>query len=106
MQEDADDLACAYGRRAAAPGRAKVVRIEGAGHIPRIEPPPLNQRFVDIVLDLGVTPHLVGHPSVGIGVLAEGEVQAFECRSLPGRTTKADNVDACSPAEIKCGCFL
>ncbi len=48
-QADADLLAAAYG--SVGGGTATVVRIEGAGHIPNIEPAPINDQFTAAVLD-------------------------------------------------------
>jgi len=48
-QSDGDDLRDAYGSQGG--GHAQLVRIEGAGLIPRIENPPLNAQFERIVLD-------------------------------------------------------
>ncbi|HWL86013.1 MAG TPA: alpha/beta hydrolase [Polyangiaceae bacterium] len=48
-QSDADDLRAAYGSRGH--GHAKLVRIDGAGHTPRIENPPFNSQYENAVLD-------------------------------------------------------
>lgn len=45
---DAGALAAAYGRSGG--GRAEVIRIEGAGHIPRLDRPELAERFREAVL--------------------------------------------------------
>lgn len=47
-QADSDILAAEYG--AVGGGNATVVRIEGGGHIPRIEPAPVNEQWTDAVL--------------------------------------------------------
>lgn len=49
-QADSDLLAAAYGSAPGAGGTATVVRIEGGGHIPRIEPAPVSDAFRDAVL--------------------------------------------------------
>lgn len=50
-QADNDVLALAYGSAPGAGGSATVVRIEGGGHIPRIQPPPINEQFKQAVTD-------------------------------------------------------
>lgn len=50
-QADADDLVNSYGSAADGGGVAQLVRIEGAGHLPRIEPPPLNIEYLEAVLE-------------------------------------------------------
>jgi pimeloyl-ACP methyl ester carboxylesterase len=51
-QADADDLAAAYGshHHRHRPS-ARVVHIAGGGHIPRVEPAPINTQFFDAVVD-------------------------------------------------------
>lgn len=48
---DADALVAAYGSADGAGGTATLVRIEGAGHIPRIEPAPASDTYRDAVID-------------------------------------------------------
>jgi len=48
-QADAEDLRASYG--SAGGGKAELVRITGAGQIPRIDAPPSNQTFQRAVLD-------------------------------------------------------
>lgn len=50
-QADNDVLAAVYGSAPDGGGAATVVRIEGAGMIPRVEPAPFNQIWTEIVLD-------------------------------------------------------
>lgn len=54
-QADNDTLAAVYGSAPNGGGVATVVRIEGAGMIPRVEPAPVNEIFTDIVLDFLAT---------------------------------------------------
>ena len=48
-QSDGDDLRASYGSRAC--GHAELVRIDGGGHIPRIENPPIHAEYEKAVLD-------------------------------------------------------
>jgi pimeloyl-ACP methyl ester carboxylesterase len=50
-QPDADLLAAAWGSARRHPPSATVLRLEGAGHIPRVEPAPINTQFYDAVVD-------------------------------------------------------
>lgn len=47
---DAEALVAAYGSADGAGGAATLVRIEGAGHIPRIEPAPASDAYRDAVI--------------------------------------------------------
>lgn len=49
-QADADALVADYGSAPGAGGHATLVRIAGAGHLPRVEPPPLNETYRDAVV--------------------------------------------------------
>jgi pimeloyl-ACP methyl ester carboxylesterase len=49
-QIDSDLLAADYGSARGAGGVATIVRIPGAGHIPRIEPAPVNEQWTQAVL--------------------------------------------------------
>lgn len=51
LQSDADALAAAYGSDPLGGGVATVVRIEGGGHIPRVEPAPINGAWNQAVID-------------------------------------------------------
>jgi pimeloyl-ACP methyl ester carboxylesterase len=50
-QADGDLLAADYGSAPGAGGTATLVRLEGAGHIPRVEPPPTADAFRDAVIE-------------------------------------------------------
>jgi pimeloyl-ACP methyl ester carboxylesterase len=50
-QPDADLLAAAWGSAHRRPPSATVVRLEGGGHIPRVEPAPINGMFYEAVVD-------------------------------------------------------
>ncbi len=48
--DDPDLFAAAYGSAADGGGTATVVRIEGGSHIPRVDPPPVNEQWTDEVV--------------------------------------------------------
>jgi pimeloyl-ACP methyl ester carboxylesterase len=50
-QADAETLRDAYGSARGAGGDATLVRIAGGGHIPRLEPSPVNEMWTDEVVD-------------------------------------------------------
>jgi alpha-beta hydrolase superfamily lysophospholipase len=50
-QADAEDLVASYGSAHHHGGEATLLRIDGAGHIPRIEPSPIHEQWNDAVLD-------------------------------------------------------
>lgn len=50
-QEDGDALVLDYGSAPGAGGAASIVRIAGAGHIPRVEPAPVSEAHLDAVLE-------------------------------------------------------
>jgi alpha-beta hydrolase superfamily lysophospholipase len=55
-QADSDMLAADYGSAPGAGGVASIIRIEGGGHVPRIEPAPVSDAYRDAVFTFLGTP--------------------------------------------------